>query len=147
MPLRALQLAERRRRGRQILFSMRGPPALEGDGDGTYEPDVPGCVASHRGAVGGLPAFTASSRPTAVRSALRVRTRTRRRERAIDHQTPLVPALFSIDLEQEARLEDHEKRLRDLEQVFRKRRDRRDGYRRFDVPLYRSVCSDKRLTS
>lgn len=34
----------------------------------------------------------------------------------LNHQNPLLPALLSIDLEQEARLETHEKRLRELEQ-------------------------------
>ncbi|WP_225336103.1 hypothetical protein [Halomicrobium urmianum] len=34
----------------------------------------------------------------------------------LNHQNPLLPALFSIDLEQEARLEDHEERLAELEQ-------------------------------
>ena len=33
----------------------------------------------------------------------------------LNHQNPLVPALFSIDLEQEATLEDHEERLEALE--------------------------------
>jgi len=33
----------------------------------------------------------------------------------LNHQDPLVPALFSIDLEQEAILEDHEERLEALE--------------------------------
>ena len=34
----------------------------------------------------------------------------------LNHQNPLLPALFSIDLEQEARLDDHEERLEELEQ-------------------------------
>jgi len=33
----------------------------------------------------------------------------------LNHQNPLLPALFSIDLEQEARLDDHEARLQELE--------------------------------
>jgi hypothetical protein len=33
----------------------------------------------------------------------------------LNHQNPLLPALFSIDLEQEARLDDHEDRLEELE--------------------------------
>lgn len=33
----------------------------------------------------------------------------------LNHQNPIVTALFSIDLEQEARLDDHEKRLAELE--------------------------------
>jgi len=34
----------------------------------------------------------------------------------LNHQNPLLPALFSIDLEQEARLDDQEERLTELEQ-------------------------------
>ena len=34
----------------------------------------------------------------------------------LNHQNPLLPALLSIDLEQEARLNDHEERLTELEQ-------------------------------
>ncbi|WP_089650018.1 hypothetical protein [Halobacterium hubeiense] len=34
----------------------------------------------------------------------------------LNHQNPLLPALLSIDLEQEARLDDHEERLTELEQ-------------------------------
>lgn len=33
----------------------------------------------------------------------------------LNHENPLFPALFSIDLEQEARLDDHEQRLEALE--------------------------------
>jgi hypothetical protein len=33
----------------------------------------------------------------------------------LNHQNPLLPALFSVDLEQEARLDDHEKRIVALE--------------------------------
>ena len=33
----------------------------------------------------------------------------------LNHQNPLLPALLSIDLEQEGRLEDHEQRLEELE--------------------------------
>ena len=36
----------------------------------------------------------------------------------LNHQNPLLPALLSIDLEQEARLDDHEERLEELEQRF-----------------------------
>jgi len=36
----------------------------------------------------------------------------------LNHQNPLLPALFSIDLEQEARLDDHEERLEDLEAML-----------------------------
>jgi len=35
----------------------------------------------------------------------------------LNHQNPLFPALFSIDLEQEARLDDHEERLAQLEEA------------------------------
>lgn len=34
----------------------------------------------------------------------------------LNHQNPLLPALLSIDLEQEARLDAHEERLAELEQ-------------------------------
>ena len=34
----------------------------------------------------------------------------------LNHQNPLLPALLSIDLEQEARLAEHEERLEELEQ-------------------------------
>jgi len=34
----------------------------------------------------------------------------------LNHQNPLLPALLSIDLEQEARLDDQEERLEELEQ-------------------------------
>jgi len=34
----------------------------------------------------------------------------------LNHQNPLLPALLSIDLEQAARLDDHEERLSELEQ-------------------------------
>ena len=33
----------------------------------------------------------------------------------LNHENPLLPALFSIDLEQERRLDDHEQRLDELE--------------------------------
>ena len=33
----------------------------------------------------------------------------------LNHENPLLPALFSIDLEQEARLDDHEQRIKELE--------------------------------
>ncbi|MFB6233439.1 MAG: hypothetical protein ABEH61_04190 [Haloarculaceae archaeon] len=33
----------------------------------------------------------------------------------LNHENPLLPALFSIDLEQEARLDEHEQRLDELE--------------------------------
>ena len=33
----------------------------------------------------------------------------------LNHRDPLLPALFSVDLEQEARLDGHEERIRELE--------------------------------
>jgi len=36
----------------------------------------------------------------------------------LNHQNPLLPALFSIDLEQEARLDDHEERLEEFENAL-----------------------------
>ncbi|KOX91296.1 hypothetical protein AMS69_19420 [Haloarcula rubripromontorii] len=42
----------------------------------------------------------------------------------LNHQNPIVPALFSIDLEQEARLDDHEERIEKLEGTLETRRDR-----------------------
>jgi hypothetical protein len=41
----------------------------------------------------------------------------------LNHQSPLLPALFSIDLEQEARLDDHEERLEELEAAVATRDD------------------------
>jgi hypothetical protein len=38
----------------------------------------------------------------------------------LNHQNPLLPALFSINLEQEARLDDHDERLTELEQRISK---------------------------
>ncbi|WP_080510390.1 hypothetical protein [Halorubrum coriense] len=40
----------------------------------------------------------------------------------LNHQNPLVPALFSIDLKQEATLEDHEERLEVLERRLNEQR-------------------------
>jgi hypothetical protein len=51
----------------------------------------------------------------------------------LNHHTPLLPALFSIDLEQEKRLDAHEDRLAELEQAIEQREkdlqreSRRDG--------------------
>ncbi|MDS0223739.1 hypothetical protein NDI54_20565 [Haloarcula sp. S1AR25-5A] len=42
----------------------------------------------------------------------------------LNHQNPVLPALFSIDLEQEARLDTHEERLDDLEKALEARQDR-----------------------
>jgi len=36
----------------------------------------------------------------------------------LNHQNPLLPALLSIDLEQQAQLDDHEQRLENLEQAL-----------------------------
>jgi hypothetical protein len=40
----------------------------------------------------------------------------------LNHQNPLLPALFSVDLEQEARLNDHEERLKELERALKQRK-------------------------
>jgi hypothetical protein len=40
----------------------------------------------------------------------------------LNHQNPLLPALLSIDLEQEATLEDHEERLEALERRLNEQR-------------------------
>ena len=51
----------------------------------------------------------------------------------LNHQNPVLPALFSIDIEQEARLDDHEERLAELEQALEQcetshqREPRQDG--------------------
>jgi len=42
----------------------------------------------------------------------------------LNHQNPVVPALFSIDLEQEARLDTHEERIENLEATLEALRDR-----------------------
>jgi hypothetical protein len=42
----------------------------------------------------------------------------------LNHQNPLVPALFSIDLEQETRLDSHEERIEELEATLETDRDR-----------------------
>ena len=36
----------------------------------------------------------------------------------LNHQNPLLPALLSIDLEQESRLDEHEQRLEELEAMI-----------------------------
>jgi len=41
----------------------------------------------------------------------------------LNHQNPIVPALFSIDLEQEARLDTHEERIENLETAIEGLRD------------------------
>ena len=51
----------------------------------------------------------------------------------LNHQNPLLSALFSINIEQEARLDDHEERLAELEQALEQcetrhqREPRQDG--------------------
>ncbi|CCQ35061.1 hypothetical protein ACFQJ7_08935 [Halovenus rubra] len=42
----------------------------------------------------------------------------------LNHQNPLFPALISIDLEQEARLDEHEDRLAELENALNEADDR-----------------------
>jgi hypothetical protein len=42
----------------------------------------------------------------------------------LNHQNPLLPALFSIDLEQQTRLDDHEERLEELELALQKHKER-----------------------
>jgi hypothetical protein len=39
----------------------------------------------------------------------------------LNHQNPLLPALLSIDLEQESRLDNHEERLEELEAAIEQR--------------------------
>jgi len=41
----------------------------------------------------------------------------------LNHENALLPALFSIDIEQEARLDDHEQRLEELEASLYDSRD------------------------
>lgn len=45
----------------------------------------------------------------------------------LNHQNPLLPALVSIDLEQEARLDDHEERLAELEAAVDGAGNQEDG--------------------
>jgi hypothetical protein len=69
----------------------------------------------------------------------------------LNHQNPIVPALFSIDLEQERRLEAHDDRLDDLEatvetlvqQTDTSLRDRRDAASNDDP----NVATDQRTES
>ncbi|MFC7116548.1 hypothetical protein ACFQH2_18565 [Natronoarchaeum sp. GCM10025703] len=44
----------------------------------------------------------------------------------LNHQNPLLPALLSIDLEQETRLDAHDERLDDLEEALETVRDRQE---------------------
>lgn len=46
----------------------------------------------------------------------------------LNHENPLLAALFSIDLEQEARLDEHEQRLDELEATLDENRDERDEH-------------------
>jgi hypothetical protein len=39
----------------------------------------------------------------------------------LNHQNPLLPALLSVDLEQEGRLDEHEERLEELERALEQR--------------------------
>ena len=51
----------------------------------------------------------------------------------LNYQNPLLPALVSIDLEQEARLDDHEERLAELEAAVDAARDQEDDLREADT--------------
>ena len=51
----------------------------------------------------------------------------------LNHQNPLLPALVSIDLEQEARLDDHEERLAELEAAVDAAGDQEDDLREADT--------------
>jgi hypothetical protein len=44
----------------------------------------------------------------------------------LNHESPLLPALFSIDLEQEARLDEHEQRLEKIEATLAEGHDERE---------------------
>ncbi len=41
----------------------------------------------------------------------------------LNHQNPLLPALLSIDLEQESRLDEHEERLEEIEAILKTEED------------------------
>jgi len=45
----------------------------------------------------------------------------------LNHQNPLLPALLSIDLEQESRLDNHEERLEELEEAIESNRDQQQS--------------------
>ena len=51
----------------------------------------------------------------------------------LNHQNPLLPALVSIDLEQEACLDDHEERLSELEAAIDTAGDQEDDLREADT--------------
>jgi len=48
----------------------------------------------------------------------------------LNHQNPLLPAFFSIDIEQEARLDEHEERIEELEAAL-------DAYRQETADSHR----------
>jgi hypothetical protein len=52
----------------------------------------------------------------------------------LNHQNPLFLALFSIDLEQEARLDEHDERLEELERALEDRDPRQQGRTHRDDP-------------
>jgi len=45
----------------------------------------------------------------------------------LNHQNPVLPALLSIDLEQESRIDEHEERLRELEAAVANNEDREES--------------------
>jgi len=51
----------------------------------------------------------------------------------LNHQNPVLPALLSVDLEQEARLDDHEERLAELEAALATGDDRENSSRERDA--------------
>ena len=109
------QLMGSRWQSEQIRCWMRGQPALEAEAMGRTNP-------TYRDALRAI-----EERWADFRRALRRRDQPRfdqlfeyAREHAdasglLNHQNPLLSALFSIDLEQEGRLEEHEERLAELE--------------------------------
>jgi len=52
----------------------------------------------------------------------------------LNHQNPLLPALFSMDIEQEARLDDHEERLEELEAAVKMSGDDHERQSRYANP-------------
>jgi len=96
---RTSQLTVRRWQPPQIPCSMRGRREVqEADSDGAHEPNLPRMHCGPSKALGGVPAGTAASRPTALRPGVRVRPRTRRRERAVESPEPTATGATSIDL-------------------------------------------------
>jgi len=51
----------------------------------------------------------------------------------LNHQNPLLPALLSIDLEQETRLDEHEERLEELEAAIEAEEDQENNTRELDA--------------